>query len=216
MHWEIICILKSLEYQWLNESNTFHSYRCGRVGSVSGSQEALRSGEGEVDTGVRWEGVQVISFYLFHEKHWWKQWLIIMSCLHAFSWKCHCLLFYCYHRGEMCLDKWIWHDIQIVCHCRNSLSFYWFFLYNAQQIKYTPPEYKIWKIWLCKIQIEYLGLYFAAMGVCRAHLTRCRWSRTRVWPRAPGRTHPWCWRRRRGTPPGRGCRPPSAGGSEPL
>ena len=81
MHWEIIRILKSLECQWLNVSNSFHSYRCGRVGSVSGSQEALRSGEGEVDTGVRWEGVQVISFYLFHEKHWWKQWLTIMSCL---------------------------------------------------------------------------------------------------------------------------------------
>ena len=78
-----------------------------------------------------------------------------MSCLHAFSWKCHCLLFYCYHRGEMCLDKWIWHDIQIVLSLQKFTQLLLIFLYNAQQIQHTPPEYKIWKILLCKTQIRY-------------------------------------------------------------
>ena len=135
--------MKSLECPWLNDwkclnSQTYRSYRCGRVGSVSGSQEALRSGEGQGDTGVRWEGAQVISYlshlsYLFHEKHYEKRWLIIMSCLHAFSWKCHHLLFYCYHRGEMCHVKWIWHDIQIVLSLQKFTQLLLIFLYNAQQ-----------------------------------------------------------------------------------
>ena len=156
MHWEIICILKSLECQWMNVSNSFQSYRCGRVGSVSGSQEALRSGEGEGDTGVRWEGVLVISYlsYLFHEKQWWNKWLIIMSC-HVFMLFLGNVTVYCFiatTEGKCVMINESDMTYKLFCHCRNSLSFYWFFyimhskysthLQNTKYGKYDYVRYK--------------------------------------------------------------------------